>query len=578
MKKTLRHFAVVPVLLFLVLACVPTIASAITTQNGKSFFSPQPVSAMLAPQTGMFEDFCRGSRRCFRLRSASYDGQDASPHHERDDEKMDQENPLALRSEASRRVSEREKNDDGFFFAATPFFSRSNAGKSLRRYFFPEGKDELVINGSDVAEIPDISGTWLQIMGQDPAVGGVGLLFNDFHSKISVNPVYENLGSNFNFYKSFGEHFFVAAELAVLQSKVTHGFAEFDVRNQTDRETTDRINFGGGAGARVRREPESRLYSLNATEAFTNPFWNYGKLATNSIKKEGINDLACKIGLQFKLGSLFVKAVLPTSQKPTAVYMFEPLTGNGSHFGLGFGGTLALEKELTDVTLHLRNGAEYVYLFENTQRRTFDLTNGAWSRYLLMRELNHSNSSPGVNYLTLSSKVTPGHTVNWQTQVGVQLKKLTLNLGYDFYFAQEESVRLSDGNFATQFNVADEQITNQATIAGVANQNIPININFIPSATIRDHAGNSAFAVNAVVIPTARIDAAVAGAMSASNIQIQTAQQPAKLVSQLGISASFEDVRCGLPLMLSTGYSYNFDHNKTALEGWHMWLQVGLKI
>ncbi len=518
----------------LLLLALPLAGHAITTDSGKSFFSPQPISTTLAPQTSMLEEFAR-----------------------------------------------KHGGDERFFFSATPFYSKSQAAQNLRRYFLPEGKDELVIAGSDVPAGTnyDVSGTWLKIMGSDvPAALGLGLLFNNFQSKITVNPVYENLGVNLNFYKNIGTRLFVAAECAVLQSKVTHGFAEYDVHNETTRAVTRDLAYQA-AGGESRFEPESRIYSLNATEAFTNPLWQYGKLAVNPLKQNGISDLGVKAGLRLDLGSLFVKIILPTSQKPTAQYMFEPLTGNGSHLGLGLGGLLELEKELSHATVKFFNMAEYVYLLENTQLRTFDLNNnGPWSRYLIMRELNHKNSTPGVNYLTLNTHVTPGHTFNWQSRLGVKVHKISLNAGYNFSFVDQEALSLSGNNFATQFNIADEQLTDAATdLALVLIADTTISEAFLPNSTIQSPAGNSAGARNGAAIP-ARIDYIAAGPINASNINIQSAQQPAKLLSQLSLAVGFDEMTNDLPIGVNVGYSYSFDHNKTALAGWAMWLSVGLKV
>jgi hypothetical protein len=512
-----------------ILLLAPLTASTITTDTGKSFFSPQPMSAMLAPQTAMFEEFARRT----------------------------------------------DTDNERFFFSVTPFYTKSNAAKNLRRYFFPGGKDELLIKGSEAGAGADVSGTWLQIMGNNPVDpygrgDEVGLLYNDIQSKISVNPVYENLGANLNFYKNLSNKVFIAAEIAVVQSKVTHGFTEYGVQNQGMRLATTRLVFNDYTLAPIREEPESRIYSLNATEAFTNPFRNYGKLATNSIKKTDVSDLAVKLGLHLGSGTLFAKIIVPTSQKPTAVYMFEPMAGNNSHLGLGFGGSLGLEKNLTNVTLRLSSGGEYVYLFENTQLRTFDLTNGAWSRYLLMRDIGQRNSVPGANYLTLSTNVTPGHTVNWQANGGMQWKKLSLNIGYNFFFAQDESLSLSSANISNKFNIATGQLLDGGggvAQAGMSNR-------FFPTATIVDAAGTYPGGAGA----NAGVAMADVSAITASNIQLQSAQQPAKLVSQLGISAGVEDMCCGLPVSFNLGYSYNIDHNRTALEGWSMWAQLGLKV
>ena len=509
----------------LLLFLIPMTARATTTTDGKSFFSPQPISTMLAPQTAMFEEFAR-------------------------------------------RHSD---GDDRFFLSATPFYTRSNAGKNLRRLFFPGSKDELVIAGSQVPAGTDydVSGTWLQIMGNNVDIianDQTGIFYNNFQSKISINPFYENLGANFNFYKKLSKYFFITGEVAIVQSKIFHCFGEYNIQNQTTRQITQELIYQDATPSNIRQEPQSRLYSLNATEAFTNPFWQYGKLSTTPLTKEGVSDLALKAGLQFEQGSVFMKMIIPTSQKPTAIYMFEPLTGNGSHIGLGFGGALTVAQEYGDILLSIYNRADYVYLFSNTQLRTFDLTNGSWSRYLLMRELGNVNSDPGVNYLTLSTQVTPGNTLNWQTNIGLQFNKIGLNFGYDFSFANEEHLKLNDNNSTKQFNIASEQL-DKGSLQGVINT-------FINSATISSPAG----ILLPRVIATRIIAQADATELTGENINLQSAQQPAKLVSQLNVSIEIEKIWKNLPTTVKAGGSYNIDHNKTSLEGWAIWLQVALKV
>jgi hypothetical protein len=534
--------------LLLILFTSTTGQCQVTTDNGKSYFAPQPIGVMLAPQTSQFEQFCREN-----------------------------------------------KDEQRFFIAATPFFSRSNAGKELRRMFLPDGKDELVIAGSEAANAADadVSGTWLKIMGNDPvsADNKVGLLYNNFQSKISVDPLYEQMGTQFNFYTPIAERFFISVDGAFVQSKVMHKLTEVDVQNMTDRVTTNKFLFIANNTAIdqtiERREPVSSLYSLNATEAFSNQNLLYGKLSTTPLKTEGLSDVNLKAGINFEHGSLFARMQLPTSKKSTAQYMFEPMTGSGSHWGFGLGGNLKLEAGLPSLgaTLQLHNSVDYLYMLENTQRRTFDLAdNGSWSRYLLMRDIGGTNSTPGVNYLTLPATVTPGHTVNWQTRAGLKINKAIINLGYSFYFAEQEKIRVADNAISNKFNIASEQLVDLG--AAVVGDNFVLNDRFFPTATIDKKAGNLVRAVN----PTPGTDRsplvdATDGevltsdrAISVKNLNLQSATQPAKLVSQVSLSVGTEQAWQGMPVSLTAGYSYNLDHNKTALGGWQMWLQCGLAI
>jgi hypothetical protein len=490
----------------------------------KSFFSPQPISTTLAPQTAMFEEFAR-------------------------------------------RADER---PELFFFAVTPFFTRSQSGQSLRRSFLPGGKDEVVIKGSEAPGDADISGTWLQIMGRNG--GGLlhGLMYNDFQSKLSIDPMYENLGVNLNFYKNLTDRIFLTGEVAFVQNKVTHGLRETEVMNETTRQATRQFLLNAHAGALIRAEPVSLQYSLNGVEALSNPLLRYGKLSVDPLKKEGLSDAAFKIGFDVSPGVVFAKIVIPTSQKPTAAYMFEPMTGNGGHLALGVGGSVLLKTAVARTAVEFSGAAEYLYLCENSQRRTFDLINGSWSRYLLMRDVGGLNTVPGVNYLTLQTNVTPGHTLSWNTRASIMFKKIGLHLGYNFYFAQAESLNLSPDNFKQPFNIASAQLINGA-VGGFA---VGISDSFLPDATIQNDAGSEA----GIALADPGVLAANVSPMSGERILLQSAAQQAKLVSQVGISCGGDHVVGGVPLTCKIGYSYTFDHNKTALAGWAAWAQMGFKV
>jgi hypothetical protein len=96
----------------------------------------------------------------------------------------------------------------------------------------------------------------------------------------------------------------------------------------------------------------------------------------------GYNPLCCDT---YHLG-FNARLILPTGNAPYGEYLFEPIVGNGHHWGLGFGLSAHCllwkscdEEEKAEVFLDVN----FTHLFNARQRRSFDLINKPNSRYML---------------------------------------------------------------------------------------------------------------------------------------------------------------------------------------------------
>ncbi|MBM3886364.1 hypothetical protein FJ364_00395, partial [Candidatus Dependentiae bacterium] len=203
----------------------------------------------------------------------------------------------------------------------TPFFIRSTNGSDLRHYFFPGGKDELVIKGSEPGGSCDVSGTWLRIVGTN-GTPEYSLLKNSFQSTFQINPVYTYMGVHFHVRKQVG-NWWGDMQLPVAQVSVEHKMKEYGLSGNVV--SLDDIDaFGEGN----RKASITDEYSVDAVGAFSNATLQYHKLSKKTLTHYGMGDATIKLGRNHGRMQYFTKFVLPTSQPPTNECMFEPQLGN----------------------------------------------------------------------------------------------------------------------------------------------------------------------------------------------------------------------------------------------------------
>ncbi len=140
-----------------------------------------------------------------------------------------------------------------------------------------------------------------------------------------------------------------------------------------------------------------------AISALNSRDMQYGRVSYHRRSKSGLDDTTIKVGMQLhecEKGHLGVYAdvLLPTSPKPKARHLFEPVIGNGGHFGLGLGLNFdALLYNTGKEKWSVQSDLKVRYLLPSTEKRSFDLKNGPWSRYLLVAH----EDDPNVFALTI---------------------------------------------------------------------------------------------------------------------------------------------------------------------------------
>lgn len=267
----------------------------------------------------------------------------------------------------------------------------------------------------------NVSGSRVANRGSTDLLADYFYLPTDYQSTLNFNPRIENALVDFNFYLGLDEWvngLFFRVHLPVCWTKWNLNFSEITTNQGTPSTGTnllDRTTVGGGY------EPGYFAYSAIQTQKLLKNFASYadgcspsnfvdpnnGDVVTtfnplnfarinNCAKtKTAIADLAFILGYNFVndcdyhvgLG-LFTSA--PTGTRPQAVFLFEPIVGNGKSWAFGVHFTshaMLWRSEDEESGLGLFFDCNVTHLFNANQRRTFDIQNKPLSRYMLAEQM-----------------------------------------------------------------------------------------------------------------------------------------------------------------------------------------------
>jgi len=207
-------------------------------------------------------------------------------------------------------------------------------------------------------------------------------------------------------------------------------------------------------------------------EAFRQANWNYGKIDPRCQHSQwGVADIELIIGYNTyatECASVdsFAGLVAPTGNKVRGRTLFENVVGNGRHWGVMFGNSIAFDwyrGSCFDIHWYLEMASRYY--FENKQVRSFDLNGKYWSRYMEVysspeqanaaftqaatnAEAATAAGTSGINVFTQCVKVTPRFsTVINQAIIFSGLRSCWIwsaEIGYNLYARQQETIKLLD--------------------------------------------------------------------------------------------------------------------------------------
>ena len=313
-------------------------------------------------------------------------------------------------------------------------------------------------------------------------------------------------------------------------------------------------------------------------QAFAQPGWCFGRVDHNQHQsKTGFGDFTFRVGYETvnkddcHLDS-FVGVVFPTGNKPKAFTLFEPIVGHNHHWGIVLGTVFGIEVyEAWNGDLTVSNELDFCVteLFEHNERRSFDLHNKPWSRYMqfyknveqaqaaqaaLLTNPNYALTlhTPGIDILTQDVKIKPGFYRMFNAAYIIDYRQcLALEVGYNFFARQAECIHLSCP-FAT--TVAPKAIG----VGGGATSNLQ-------TISIQPPAG--------CISPLADYQSNI---ITEADLNLESAAHPATITHTVYGSFSYEWKECGFPMFVSIAGSYEFPPDNVGLNRWMVWGKYGV--
>ncbi|MBU1008239.1 hypothetical protein KKA53_04130 [Candidatus Dependentiae bacterium] len=438
------------------------------------------------------------------------------------------------------------KDDCQSKFQFMGFYNETTDGKKLGEVFAANCKNYVTIGtaAQAAAGTADVENNLLLHKTTTPAI-------NTLAGRISFDPKQTTYGTIFQAYIKFDnilKGLYLTENLAIL--KVKHNLNMKICDNATGAYATEAHSIADILSAKDLLRDNSGTTNENEQEAL-----RYAKIC-GSHDRTGINNMESILGWNFlrkkscKVG-VHVALQTPTGDRPTGEWLWEPRLGN-RHWGLGAG--LKAKCKLWksgDSSLKFFWVFDYRYQFEETEKRTLGIknvltaenyTNHILSHYYLLGKVGKFGLTHAANVLTMNVDVEPGSNIDTFAGLNFNWGKFILDLGYNFFWKEEEKVSMgsscswTDGVYAIGRDIF-------ATCDGafeLATDSRPLNT-----------------------------------AINTCNIDTCVAQTPSILSHTVfgGVGYVFEDWE--RPLMLGFGGSYEFGDDRAAADSFTIWAKAG---
>ena len=454
-----------------------------------------------------------------------------------------------------------------------PFGGKSTNCREIAQFLMPFRKTQLITGEFGSAAVGDATvdvmanyfGVLTQAVASVYPGGSLNTTNITFQSRIQFKPEHSYAGLGFWYRQVFSEgeprSWFLDIVTSVMRVKNTVGF----------KEIID--NAGGGA------VPEGYVGSieeaLRGNTVFGDKQFCFGKLPCDpcdTLTKTGLADIELAIGMETRDCDCFIRTfyagvIIPTGNKPTAEFIFEPIVGNNKHAGIMWGGRMSYEMWTNDVDKYMwiHTNIHSQYLFQNTQRRSFDLTDKQWSRYIWVYPNSKATAitdiEPGINHLTFDVKVSPRSTHNINTALVYCCDWFTAEAGYNLFTRQSELIELNckfqEGPGIVGFdetNVSDtgsnSRTKSNATIRRfLEDQGLSFDIDI--------ESGNPLF------VP-----------IKEGDLDPNSAAMPCVIASAVYLTLGYRNDELRVPLLLALGGLYQWSPDNAGLEGWQAWAKI----
>ena len=359
-------------------------------------------------------------------------------------------------------ITRKAEDKFGGNFQVVPFYKDSNSDHEQGEYFLVNKKDKIKIYNQNVAAAKttindDVDLGYIVHDSQGATAGA-----HHYESFASLDPREESYGVRFDYHQDLDK--ILKGLYLKVNLPVVH--VENDPKFTVESSSTLATNIGAAAATSLKTTLESFFrgdLELNAAGANNNLVkkLTHGKI--NGHQDEtGVADIDVALGYKilnkenYHLG-LAIAITIPTGNDADGNYMFEPIVGNGGHFGLG-GDLIAGARVWGDldqnIKLYLK--MKYRYLFESSETRTFGLKDRLFGQYYMLSEVNAAGAvvqntqlTPAANITTLDTDVTPGSQFDGVLGFAYNNGGFTFDLGYNLYYRECEDLHRK-GNIPKQ--------------------------------------------------------------------------------------------------------------------------------
>ena len=245
----------------------------------------------------------------------------------------------------------------------------------------------------------------------------------DYKSSLSFNPCIDNILVDFNFFiglDDWAPGVYLALYAPIVHSRWGLNLCETIEMKGTNSHvpgyfTPDTLqrnelfnNFTEYVEGKIVGPVTQTVSGVEYTTFFQR--LNKARMTQDTLNQTRLADIRLAIGYDFVqsdhlLLGLHGLITAPTGNRPEGEYLFEPIIGNGHHWELGAGVQLyglPWCSDDQDKQIIFSLNADFMHLFSARQRRTFDLQNKPFSRYMLIEKL----TTPITNNLK-GNDVTP---------------------------------------------------------------------------------------------------------------------------------------------------------------------------
>ncbi len=430
------------------------------------------------------------------------------------------------------------------------FGGASTHGRRLASYFMPDCKTTLVVGENLIEDSPvDLFAENFGISTtQDLGYTGT-ICFEMNQSVIGLGLHYKQRFA-WTDDETRGWWFSISSPIQRVSNKVSM----FENSNSADLTATDTLHF------------------TSMCEAFNQPAWNYGRIAANAhMRKTGLADIEAKLGYEWLLCdschfASYFGVLFPTGNRPCGRYVFEPIIGHGKSWGAMWGtegGFRLWEQEEHDRNIAIEYAIHSQYLFKVTQRRSFDLKDNPWSRYLPVYANKTAalagTITPGINVFTRDVRVTPRFSHNLTGAFVFTSGGFQGEIGTNVFCRQAECVKLS-----CPWATGDDAPA-LAAASGGGNLN---------KFRVIGRTGNVEF--DSFISSGDPEDDYDENVVTACNIDLQSATHPAILSYMIHGALGYRWDDREYPIFINGGASYEFaNKNNTVLNRWTVWGKIG---